>query len=172
MIEQYYREHLQQWRSYVQRRVGDALLAEDIVQDAFERLWLMGAIVSPKTLHALVATIINRRLIDYYRRRQHRETFERQLYTAADSEGAASVYAPREMWEWIERGISQLPQSCQEVYRLHLLQGMPPRQIAEQTHIQYKTVENRLGQARKAIRRFLLPLVRDYSLPIPKLAGA
>lgn len=163
MLEQYYKNHLEALRAYAMHRVGDAQLAEDIVQDAFEQLLLMDQMVTPVTLPSLVHTIVNRRIIDYYRRRQHREAFERYLRQTGTTQESMSLYAVEEMKAWIERGINRLPAACRKIYRLHLYQGMKPKQIAEQEHLKYKTVENQLGMARKEMRRYLLPLTREFS---------
>ena len=57
--------------------------------------------------------------------------------------------------ERLERGLARLPKNCREVYRLHVYDGMKVSEISQQLNEGYKSVENRLGIARKAIRQYL-----------------
>ena len=54
-----------------------------------------------------------------------------------------------------ENGLARLPENCREVYRLHIYGGMKVSEISQQLNEGYKSVENRLGTARKAIRQYL-----------------
>ena len=51
--------------------------------------------------------------------------------------------------------MARLPKTCCEIYRLHIYDGMKVRDIARELSLPYKQVENRLGQARKAVRQQL-----------------
>ena len=77
---------------------------------------------------------------------RRQETGERSL---------ESVFSAREIMERLEHGLARLPENCREVYRLHILDGMKVSEISEQLNEGYKSVENRLGAARKAIRQYL-----------------
>ena len=60
-----------------------------------------------------------------------------------------------ELAERMERTLARLPQSCCTVYRLHIYDGLKVSDIARELSLPYKQVENRLGQARKAVRQQL-----------------
>jgi RNA polymerase sigma-70 factor (ECF subfamily) len=55
----------------------------------------------------------------------------------------------------MERTLARLPEACCNIYRLHIYDGMKVSDIAQQLALPYKQVENRLGQARKAVRQQL-----------------
>ena len=57
--------------------------------------------------------------------------------------------------ERMERSLARLPKACCEIYRLHIYDGMKVSAIAKELSLPYKQVENRLGQARKAVRQQL-----------------
>ena len=52
-----------------------------------------------------------------------------------------------------------IPEHCRNIYRMHILGGMRVSEISEQTGEKYKTVENRLGLARKQMRNYLRAVV-------------
>ena len=66
-----------------------------------------------------------------------------------------SVFSAHEIMERLEHGLARLPENCREVYRLHIYGGMKVSEISQQLNEGYKSVENRLGTARKAIRQYL-----------------
>ena len=67
-----------------------------------------------------------------------------------------SVYSAREIMERIEHGLARLPENCREIYRMHIYGGMKVSEISQQLDEGYKSVEHRLGLARKTIRQYLL----------------
>jgi RNA polymerase sigma-70 factor (ECF subfamily) len=55
----------------------------------------------------------------------------------------------------MEQGLARLSEQCGELFRLHVYGGMQARDICKATGENYKTVEYRLGQARKEVRKQL-----------------
>jgi RNA polymerase sigma-70 factor (ECF subfamily) len=49
--------------------------------------------------------------------------------------------------------LARLPEACARIYRLHIYGGMKVSDIAQELTLPYKQVENRLGQARKHVRK-------------------
>ena len=64
-----------------------------------------------------------------------------------------SIISAHQLIERMERTLARLPEACGRVYRLHIYDGLKVSDIAQQLALPYKQVENRLGQARKAVRR-------------------
>ena len=64
-----------------------------------------------------------------------------------------SIISARQLMERMERTLARLPEACGRIYRLHIYDGLKVSDIAQQLELPYKQVENRLGQARKAVRR-------------------
>ena len=55
----------------------------------------------------------------------------------------------------MERGLLRLPENCREVYRMHIYGGMKVSEISLELNEGYKSVEHRLGAARKVIRQYM-----------------
>lgn len=155
-IADYYAHHRGEIVGFVAVRVGDADVAQDVVQDVFFRLLCSDRLISPTTLPALVFTMVRNAVTDWFRRRRIREEYEHYIIgTGDDSDSMDSVISVRELMERMERTLARLAPECREVYHLHIYGGMQVRQIAEETHQPYRAVEYRLGQARKEVRRQL-----------------
>ena len=67
-----------------------------------------------------------------------------------------SVFSAHEIMERMERGLARVPENCREVYRMHIYDGMKVSEISQRLGEGYKSVEHRLGAARKAVRQALL----------------
>ena len=156
LLADYYSQHRDEIVGFVAVRVGDADVAQDVVQDVFFRLLCSDRLISPTTLPALVFTMVRNAVTDWFRRRRIREEYEHYIIgTGDDSDSMDSVISVRELMERMEHTLARLAPECREVYHLHIYGGMQVRQIAEETHQPYRAVEYRLGQARKEVRRQL-----------------
>lgn len=157
IIERYYRDHRRELLTFVSSRLWGRTEAEDIVQDVFLRLLISGNPLLESSLHSLAYTIARHLVNDYYRRHTCRAEYAHQLQVGAmrEVDDAESVLSVREITEFLERGLLRVPEQCREPYRMHVYSGMPVREIAQQTGDSYKSVEYRLGVARKEIRNLL-----------------
>ena len=158
LIETYYRDHRDELLAFVSSRLGGAVEAEDIVQNVFLRLLTTDKMITEITLPALTYTIARNLISDYYRRRNTYEEFEHYIKRSSDDyssmESMESVISAKELTELLERGLARVPENCREIYRMHIYGGMKVGEISQTLGEGYKSVEHRLGAARKALRNF------------------
>ena len=155
LIESYYRNHRDELLAFVSSRLGGAVEAEDIVQNVFLRLFTTDKMITEITLPALTYTIARNLISDYYRRRNTYEEFEHYIKHSIDeSSSMESVISAKEITELFERGLARVPENCREIYRMHIYGGMKVGEISQTLGEGYKSVEHRLGAARKALRGF------------------
>ena len=156
-ITQYYQQHHGELLNYVISRLQGATEAEDIVQDVFLRLLSSQQLITTVTLPSLVYTMARHLICDYYRRRKPRKDYEYELqYTAPTVVSCTeSLVAIHEVEREVEQCLSRLPSICSEIYHLHLYDNMQVSDISQALGQPYKTVENRLGMARKEVRKRL-----------------
>jgi RNA polymerase sigma-70 factor (ECF subfamily) len=155
LIETYYRNHRDELLAFVSSRLGGAVEAEDIVQNVFLRLLTTDKMITEITLPALTYTIARNLISDYYRRRNTYEEFEHYIKRSSDDYSSMeSVISAKELTELLERGLARVPENCREIYRMHIYGGMKVGEISQTLGEGYKSVEHRLGAARKALRNF------------------
>ena len=160
LLSNYYSMHRDELVSFIAVRTVDAIEAEDIVQDIFLRLLRGQHLITPQTLPSLLHTMARHAVCDYYRRRHVHEEYEHYIQTSdfscqTSDDSVESVFSAQQLMERMERSLARLPKSCCEIYRLHIYDGMKVSDIAQELSLPYKQVENRLGQARKAVRQQL-----------------
>ena len=136
---------------------GDAMTAEDMVQELFLRLLSQSQPLLEASLHGMVYTSLRHLLNDYYRRRAHQTDYEQQLLYGEPSAPASADMrvAVRDINEAVEHGLQRVADNCRTLYRLHIYDGMKTAEIAELTGQSYKSVEYSLGLARREVRRSL-----------------
>ena len=156
LITNYYIAHRDELLAFASSRLGDSRLAEDIVQDVFLRLLSTDKMITEVTLPALVYTITRNLINDYYRRHTNYEQYEHYIKgVCSEVTTSESVFSAFDIMERLERGMVRLPENCREIYRLHIYGGMKVGEISRELGEGYKSVEHRLGTARKVMREYL-----------------
>ena len=169
LVASYYTDHRDELLAFVNSRLGSSIEAEDIVQNIFLRILTTDKMISEVTLPALVYTIARNLISDHYRRRNRTEEYEHYIKVSSCTEDPyESVFSVQELTEMLERGLAHVPENCREIYRMHIYGGMKVREISQTLGEGYKSVEHRLGTARKTVRRYLLKLTvsKDVSLAV------
>ena len=156
LITNYYIAHRDELLAYAVSRLGDCCLAEDIVQNVFLRLLTSDKVISEVTLPALVFAMTRNQVYDYFRHHTAVEQYEHYIKGVwSELTTDESILSAREVMEQLERGLARLPENCREIYRLHIYDGMKVGEISRELGEGYKSVEHRLGAARKAMRQYL-----------------
>lgn len=160
LLADYYTLHRAELLAYASSRLGDKDEAEDLVQNTFLRLLTTDKMLTEQTLPALVFTICRNLVSDYYRRRAFRYEYEHYIQNGEDGfSSMESVFFAADIIERMEHGLARIPENSRQIYCLHILEGMRVSEISEQTGEKYKTVENRLGLARRQMRTYLRAVV-------------
>ena len=156
LITNYYIAHRDELLAFAGSRLGDSYLAEDIVQNVFLRLLTSDKIISEITLPALVFAMTRNQVYDYFRHHSAVEQYEHYIKgVCSELTSDESILSAREVMEQLERGLARLPENCREIYRMHIYDGMKVGEISRELGEGYKSVEHRLGSARKAMRHYL-----------------
>ncbi len=156
LITNYYIAHRDELLAYAVSRLGDSRQAEDIVQDVFLRLLTSDKMLSEVTLPALVFAMTRNQVYDYFRHHTAVEQYEHYIKgVCSELTTDESILSAREVMEQLEQGLARLPENCREIYRMHIYDGMKVGEISRELGEGYKSVEHRLGSARKAMRLYL-----------------
>lgn len=159
-IEEYYRKHFDDLRSYVGNKVQYSEDADDIVQNVFLRLLSSDNILTQNTLDSLVYTIARNLIYDFYRHRQSVNEYMGYISLKQDnSVSTSSVYSIREIHELVEHGMARLCESQRKIYRMNIYDGLAVSEISKTLNMNYKSVENKLGTARKEVRRYVAKML-------------
>ena len=152
----YYQKHRDEIVDFIAVRIQDREEAKDIVQNLFLRLFQGPRLITEQSLPALVYTLARHFVADYFRRRHVFEEYEHYIRRSDIADNSMeSVFSVRQIMERMEHSLARLPESCKEVYRLHIYEGMKVGEISQACGKDYKRVEYHLGVARKVVRQYL-----------------
>lgn len=142
-------------KSLVRRFLHDTDAAEDVIQEAFCRLWpRRSSIETTSDAQALATTVVRNICID--RVRHEGRIVECAVDEDRDSACTASVQESMEVseqFEWVSRYVNErLSPMQRDVLRLHDFEGLTYEEIAEKLNIEQTAVRMNLSRARKTIR--------------------
>lgn len=164
LIADYYSRHFDEVCTFIAKRTGCEDVSADLAQDVFERLLSLGKIITKETLPSLVYTISRNKVFDFWRHHQSVNEYEHvitcsQPLFSQQSTDPESVYSVNEIYRQLEQGMSQLSDSQRIVYRMNLVDDMKVSEISKTLGIKYKSVEHRLGDARKIVRKYIKEVI-------------
>ncbi|HEY8291956.1 MAG TPA: sigma-70 family RNA polymerase sigma factor, partial [Thermomicrobiales bacterium] len=144
------------------RLLGERGSAEDVVQEAFLRVWRQGATFNPErgSLRTWLLTIVHHRAIDTMRSKRSKMGAD----TAIDD--ALPLPAKEDMWmtisriverERIETALATLPTEQRQVVDLAYFNGLTYPEIAAQVGIPLGTVKSRMRMALEKLHDALQP---------------
>ncbi|HYC33409.1 MAG TPA: sigma-70 family RNA polymerase sigma factor [Gemmatimonadales bacterium] len=158
--------------NFVHRIIGDRERAEDLVQEAFIRVYRhLHRFDTSKKFSTWIYTIAsnlarnelrNRRrspLVLYQSLRPHGEEDQRPLQFEDARSRPDDMYAGRYLRELVEMAVATLAPHHREVFVMRELEGRSYEEIAERTRCHLGTVKSRLNRARRAFAERIAPFL-------------
>jgi RNA polymerase sigma-70 factor (ECF subfamily) len=153
-FERVYRAHVDRVFSVCVRMLGDRMLAEEVTQDVFVRVWeklpgFRGESAFSTWLHRVAINIVLTR----------RKSAGTQNDRNADDDGAVDTLHARNVSVGdrldLESAIAQLPPGARQIFVLHDVQGFTHEEIGEQLGITSGGSKAQLHRARMLLRTAL-----------------
>ena len=134
--------------------------AEDIVQDVFLRMWDKRLPSLPEEdARRLLFVATRNACLDWLRR----ETLEREVMDERAEqlrreeldyfEAADELFMRRDLLRLLMSRVEELPERSRAVFRMSYMEGLKAAEIAEQTGVSVRTVENQLYRALAYLRQ-------------------
>lgn len=156
--------HFEELYRFAYRYVQSAETAQDLVHEAFLRLWRQRSQVelAGPSARSYLYTIVRYQALDHLRRRRVEERWRREYATPLVTERGAALaadpdqeFTARETRAAIQQAVDALPQRQRQVLLLRWQQQASYDQIAETLGISPKTVAIHLGRAIQRLREIL-----------------
>lgn len=162
------------------RITRDDVIAEDILQDAFIKLWNKKDQIENINIEAYLFRLVRNQCLDYIRlirviseKKIQLESVSKyeELYRIDFIRDEPYLLICEELKSEIEKTINSLPERCREVFILSRIEGLKNREIAEKLQINIKNVERHLARALKTFaEKFagdlpfgaILLIIRDF----------
>lgn len=137
--------------------------SEELVQEMMVHLWEKRHDIQIETsLHAYLFTAVRNRCLSGFTTRRRQERVHQQIFQEIQEQiEQPDYYIAQELARKIQEALVKLPESYRCVFEMNRFEGLTYQQIAGQLVISPKTVDYRICQSLKILRKEL----KDY-LPL------
>jgi len=147
--------------NFAYRFVKDNQIAEDIVQGVFVKIWInREKLESVSSIKSYLYSAVRNSVFQYLRH----EKVKQKSKTTIQSLNTIN-YSPeqeiqdKELSIIIKNIIEELPEKCQNIFKMNRFDGLSYSEIAEVENISVNTVKTQMGRAYKFLRKRLTPLI-------------
>lgn len=151
-FDQVYKDQVKGLYHFIYYKCGDKALAEDLVQEAFLKLWENCSKIQPAQAKAFLYTTIKNLFLNKVDKKKVVLKFIRQLVRSNDQESPEFLLEQKEFQERLYQAIHQLPENQREVFLMNRIEKLKYREIAERLGISQKAVEKRMHKALLTMR--------------------
>lgn len=138
---------------FVLKSLGDSDEAEDVVQDAFEKLWLRRDQIDPAKVKSYLFTTVYHAIVDYSRKVKRMADFQQSITTQNETQTTHF-----DLKEQIDQALKLLPDYQRNVVLLRDYEGYAYQEISEITGFTVEQVKVYIFRARKALRTYLVSI--------------
>ena len=135
---------------FVLKNLRDDAMAEDIIQDTFEKLWMKLEEVSALKVKSYLFTSAYHTMIDYIRREKRNIVVDPSTLYKESEENHYS-----DLGEVLERAVQNLPEDQKAVVMLRDYEGYSYRDIAEITGLSEAQVKVYIYRARVYLKAYI-----------------
>jgi RNA polymerase sigma-70 factor (family 1) len=156
-----YRRHFARLYAIIHGFVGQRELAEDIVFNAFAKLYAGRAgIGDPEHIYGFLFVVARNEAVGHLRNQKRQRLAKEEHAHLAETEYSDPLEAELDKAESmgrIKELVDQLPPARQHIFRLHFFEGRSVREISNQLKLTETTVRNQRNRALIFLRESLLP---------------
>lgn len=145
---------------YALRLVDDAVIAEDMVQDAFMKAWIYiekGGEIDNFT--AFMYRTLRNVCLSYLR--DKRDMLGEEYIPDVEEDDIDTSFRDAKIW----KAIDSLPEKCREIFLMSKRDGLSNEEIADELSISVKTVKNQMTKAFSRLREALSGGHKPFFLP-------
>ncbi|WP_025742521.1 RNA polymerase sigma factor [Aquimarina pacifica] len=145
-------------RNYLCAKFGDMQLAEDLLQEAFVKLWENCDNVSPDKAKSYVFAVATNLGINQKRHEQVKfknQSLIARKYKSTTNESPEFLMLENEFLEKFTKAIAELPDRQREVFLLSRVEKKTYKEIAELSNVSVKAIEKLMHKALLKLKKSL-----------------
>ena len=152
-FEQLFDAYYDELQHFIFFKTGDTEIAEDIIQDAFLKLWEMRSSVRVETARALLYTIAANLFANRYKRMKLKLKLQQTIVEDRTFETPEFEMEIKEFDQKLQRVLSELNENNRTVFLMNRMEQMTYNEIASALKISVKAVEKRMKKALEHVRK-------------------
>ena len=152
VFESIFNSYAKDIKRFLYSKTRDAEIAEDIVQDAFVKIWEDCEKVRFDTVKNYLYTIANNLYINIVKHNKVVHTYQQFNGKTSTNESPEFLVLEEEFLMKLEKAIEDLPKTQREVFLLNRIEKKKYKDIAKDLGISVKAVEKRMHRALLILR--------------------
>lgn len=150
MVEYIWQTYHKQLLSFIQKRVSDSSIADDILQEVFIKIHTrIDTLHENKKIKAWLFQITRNTIIDYYRKAN---PLDENLEKLNDLEDENDSVALQDIQSCIVPMIKSLPKNYRDALFMTELNGLSQKELAEKLQISYSAAKSRVQRGRSLLK--------------------
>ncbi len=153
VFQSLFHKHAESVINFLYYKSGNYNEAEDLMQDAFAKLWSNCAKVSLVKAKSFLYTVANNAFLNQIKHKQVVLKFEQLGHSQVSNVSPQYLMEEAEFKEKLERAIAALPEGQRTVFLMNRIDKMKYKEIAESLGLSVKAIEKRIQKALKELRK-------------------
>ena len=157
-FDSFFKSHAKLLRNFIYYKYGDLDQAEDVVQDAFIKLWNNCSKVPIEKAKSYIYTIANNLSISITRHQKVKFKYQNYITdrkSNLDVESPEFLTIEKEYLEKLKQAIADLTERQREVFLLSRIDKKSYKEIAEISGVSVKAIEKLMSKALASLREKL-----------------
>lgn len=154
-FKQLFQKHYAHLRNFIYYKSGDRDLAEDIVQEAYVKVWDRREEIHPETAKTYLYTTANNMMLNHIKHGKVVLNFTSQYkseYEHAHAEAPDFTLQMKEFDAQLQAAVNEIPEKSREVFLMNRIDGLTYQEISERLSLSVKAVEKRMSKALEVLR--------------------
>lgn len=145
--------HAEHLRNFMYYKSGDLQRSEDILQDAFSKLWEECSKVSMAKAKSFLFTVAHNIFLNQEKHKKVALKFNKQHIVQTNYESPEFILEEAEFEKQLLTAIEALPEGQKEVFLMSRIDKLKYKEIAERLDLSVKAVEKRMHKALASLRK-------------------
>lgn len=164
-FEQLFTTHFKRLYAYALTIVKEEMVAEEMVQNVFFKIWeKKGRVDIQTSITAYLYRSVYHESLNWLKHKKVKAAYQSHAVHQAknQSDNASHKVQLSELQTRLDEALKDLPEQCRTIFQMSRFEELKYQEIADKLGISIKTVENQMGKALKILRVKLadyLPLV-------------
>ncbi len=145
--------HAESLINFMYYKTGDYAASEDLMQDAFTKLWKECAKVALEKSKSFLFTVANNSFLNKVKHQKVVLKFEQLGHSQLSNETPQFLLEEAEFKLQLETAIASLPEGQRVVFLMNRIDKMTYKEIAESLELSVKAIEKRMHKALATLRK-------------------
>ncbi|MCR9182617.1 MAG: sigma-70 family RNA polymerase sigma factor [Flavobacteriaceae bacterium] len=139
--------------NFIYFKCGNVAQAEDLVQEAFIKLWENCAKVPQAKAKSFLYTVCNNSFLNEVAHQKVVLKFTKKARPNINEQSPQYILEEKEFEQKLNKALSNLTEAQRTAFLMNRIEGKKYREIAEILEISVKAVEKRMSQALESLRK-------------------